>query len=292
MQDTAADTAEVNRGTPAIREPQDQDPRCTSTTWKRSFAAQRPINQTDRVSRPRFVLVLRPLSKFSINNIPQHALAHLIGNTAPPSYLAELASHRYDTIGNCLHITTYDETHMQRLLTVTQIIQFPHAGATFTLLVEIRPPPLYRPNSSRGVIDVEPGDSNDEIKKWLRSEQAQILNCHHLGRTNKAVITFDSPTPPKVIKYYMDIVKVSPYQPRRMACYNCHHIGHLSRYCPSQTVCRSCGKTHPDEDDYRPSIYCVVCDEFGHISLNPTCPGRIPTTSSNSPNKDKAQGIS
>lgn len=290
MQDNAADPAEVNHGTPAITEPQEQEPRHTSRTWQRSSAAQRPINQTDRVSRPRFLLVLRPLCKFSINNIPKHALAHLIGNTAPQSYLAELASHRYDTLGNCLHITTYDETHMQRLLTVTQL-QFPHAGATFTLPVEIKPS-LYRPNSSRGVIDVEPGESNEEIKKWLRSEQAQILNCHRLGRTNKAVITFDSPTPPKVIKYYMAIVKVSPYQPRRMVCYNCHNIGHLSKYCPSQAVCRSCGKTHPDEDDCGPSIYCVVCDEFGHISLNPTCPGRVPATSSHSPNKDKAQGIS
>lgn len=262
-----------------------------SATWKRSSAAQQPpINQTDRVSRPRYLLVLRPLSKFKINNIPKQALAHLIGNTAPQPYLAELASHRYDTLGNCLHITTYDETHKERLLAVTQL-QFPQSGTAFTLPVEIKPS-LYRPNSSRGVIEIEPDDTNDQIKQWLRSEQAKILDCHRLGRTNKAVITFDSPVPPKVVKYYMAIVKVSPYQPRRMVCYNCHNIGHMSKYCPSQTVCQSCGKMHPESDDCGPTIYCVVCDEFGHISLNPTCPGRVPQTTQSSPAKDKAQGIS
>lgn len=262
-----------------------------SAPWTRPTASTSTrVNQTDRVSRPRSLLVLRPLNKFNINHIPKQTLAHLIGSTAPQPFLAELATHRYDTLGNCLHITVYDESHAQRLLLVSQL-QILKNGSSIAVPVEIKVSP-YRPNTSRGVIEVEPEDNNEEIFRWLRCEQAKILACHRLGRSNRAVLTFDSPTPPKVVKYYMAIVKVTPYQPRRMVCYNCHSIGHMAKYCPSPTVCSKCGKLHPDTDDCGPTIYCVVCDELGHIALNPTCPGRIPKPPSSSPTKDRAQGIS
>lgn len=258
--------------------------------WNRQqIRPQDQVTRTDRVSRPRFQLVLRPLAKCSINHIPKHTFAHLIGTTAPQSYLAELASHRSDTAGNCIYITVYDDAHMSRLLTVTSI-SFDHQGTRHCVPVEVKLCP-FKPNTTRGVITIEPDETNEETLQWLRCEHAKILACTRLGRTNRAVITFDSPTLPKVVKYYMAIVKVSPYQPKRIVCYNCHNVGHMARSCPAQAVCNSCGKPHPDSEGCGPQIYCVACKEPGHIALNPTCPSRIPKPPANNPQKDATRGI-
>lgn len=101
---------------------------------------------------------------------------------------------------------------------------FQHNGQTLTLPTEIRHIP-NRSNSSKGVITVEPGDSNEEILNWVRCERAEVLSAQRIGKTNRAILTFDAPEAPKVVKYYMAIVKVSPYQPKRMVCFSCHQIG-------------------------------------------------------------------
>lgn len=251
---------------------------------------QDQVTRSDRVSRSRYHLVLRPLIKYNVNDIPKHTFAHLIGATAPQSFLAELASHKYDTTGNCIYINVYDETHVSRLTQVASVF-FVRQGAQQCVPVEIKLSP-YKPNTTRGVITIEPNESNEETLRWLRCEQANILACHRLGRTNRAVVTFDTPTLPKAVKYYMAIIKVSPYQPKRLVCYNCHNVGHMARSCPAQTVCNSCGKPHGESEECGPQIYCVACKEYGHISLNPTCPSRIPTPPANNPHKDINRGVS
>lgn len=148
-----------------------------------------------------------------------------------------------------------------------------HHSQEIIVPVEIKASP-NRPNTSRGVITVEAGDSNETILQWLRCEQADILAVQRIGKTNRAVLTFDSPTLPRVVKYYMAIVRVSPYAPKRMVCFNCHNIGHMAKYCPKQPVCRNCGRTHNQEEPCERTLFCVACKEDGHLALDPKCASR------------------
>lgn len=79
--------------------------------------------------------------------------------------------------------------------------------------VEVKLSP-FKPSTTRGVITIELDETNEETLRWLRCEQAKILACTRLGRTNWAILTFDSPTLPKVVKYYMAILEVSPTRPK------------------------------------------------------------------------------
>lgn len=103
-------------------EPVPPSQRAPLTSWHRNKSTgTTPPTKTDQVSRPRSLLVLRPISKTSIREIPKSAFADLIGSTTPQAFHSEIASHKYDAAGNCLHITVYDDQHAARILATTQI---------------------------------------------------------------------------------------------------------------------------------------------------------------------------
>lgn len=246
--------------------------------WTRKKANWKTdVNRIDRVSRPRALLSLRPLKKFSIHAIPKNTLANLIGTLAPSAEMAELATYRYDKSGNCVQITVYDQEHANRILGATSLI-FQHNGQTVTLPIEIRHIP-NRSNSSRGVITVEAGESNEEILNWVRCERAEVISAQRIGKTNRAILTFDAPEVPKVVKYYMAIVKVSPYQPKRMVCFSCHQIGHMARHCPHPQVCRDCGRAHEEGIPCGRTLFCAACKKEGHLAVDPRCSARVPAPS-------------
>lgn len=267
------------------------------TRWQRRRPTRKTaITRLDRVSRPRSLLLLRPLAKVSVRDIPKTALATLIGTTAPSEDHAELSTHRYDIAGNCIQISVYDIEHATRLCNASRL-NYTHNSRNVSMPIEVKMS-AHRPNTSRGVITVEPGDDNATILQWLRCEQAEVLSAQRIGKTNRAVIIFDSPTLPRVVKYYMAIVRVSPYAPKRMVCFNCHSIGHMAKYCPKQPVCRKCGHKHADDDVCERTLFCVACQEDGHLAVNPICPTRLASAKSQQDRKvksrqdNKEQGVS
>ncbi|KAH7936397.1 hypothetical protein HPB52_022433 [Rhipicephalus sanguineus] len=46
------------------------------------------------------------------------------------------------------------------------------------------------------------------------------------------------------------------------------------RFCPSQAVCRHCGRTHKKDSQCEETPFCVACQAAGHIYLDPNCPTR------------------
>lgn len=245
------------------------------TDWQRKRPSKKnKTSQLDRVSRTRFTLLLRPLQKIQVSDIPKAALATAVGLSAPTEELAELATHKYDPAGNSIVITVYDEEHASRLTRVTKLA-YRANQKIHTITVEVKPN-NSQPNTSKGVITVEPEDDNETIYRWLRCEQAEVIQVQRIGKTNKATLTFDSPTLPKVVKYYTALVKVAEYTPKRMVCYNCHEVGHMAKYCPRQGVCKNCGHSHTEEDECEREHYCAACKITGHLALSPTCPSRAP----------------
>lgn len=243
--------------------------------WQRvPLAKKKRPTRNDRVSRSRINLQLRPLAKIRIRRVPRHAIANAIGYTAPSAELAEMAAVTFDDAANSAHIAVYDENHAAKLLRIDRLT-FRQDGKPESIEVVIEPLQTYK-NTIRGVIQVDPAESNETIMKWVRCEQADILRVQKIGKTDRAVLTFDTSTLPRVVKYYMELVRVAEYRPKRIVCFNCHQLGHMARFCPSPSVCKECGRSHPETDDCADTEFCVACKKTGHLSLSKVCPSRLP----------------
>lgn len=243
--------------------------------WQRvHLPKKKRPTRTDRVSRTRYTLQLRPLNKVRISKIPRQAIATVIGRTAPSAELAEMAAVTFDDAANSAHIALYDENHATRLAEIDHLT-VRHNGKVETIDVVVELTPSTR-NTIRGVIKVDPNDSNEAILNWLRCEQADVLKVQKIGKTDRAILTFDSPTLPKTVKYYMELVRVAEYRPMRLVCFNCHSLGHMAKFCPSPSVCKECGRSHAEAAECDSTTYCVACKETGHLAVSKVCPSRMP----------------
>ncbi|KAH9365038.1 hypothetical protein HPB48_022747 [Haemaphysalis longicornis] len=202
--------------------------------------------RNERVSRSRINLQLRPLAKIRIREIPRRAIANAIGYTAPSAELAEMAAVTLYDAANSAHIALYDENHAAKLLRLDHLT-YRQNGKVETIEVVIEPMQSHK-NTIRGVIQVDPADSNDTILNWVRCEQADIIRVQKIGKSNRAILTFESTTLPRVVKYYMELVRVVDYHPKRIVCFNCHNLCHMAKFCPSPSVCKECGRSHTDTD--------------------------------------------
>ncbi|KAH7945069.1 hypothetical protein HPB49_006140 [Dermacentor silvarum] len=70
-----------------------------------------------------------------------------------------------------------------------------------------------------------------------------------------------------------------------LACFRCHGLGHMAKFCPSPAVCRHCGRTHKEDSQCEETPFCVACQAAGHISLAPNCPTRTCKAASSPPPK-------
>lgn len=176
---------------------------------------------------------------------------------------------------NSVLFTLYSKEQTTRLcgvkkLTVPSEKGFVHVEVEMVLL-------RSNEQTSRGVITVEEGESDSQIMNELYNERITILDVKRMGKSNRAVVTFATPKLPRVVRYHYELIKVSPYKPRTLICYNCHQSGHMLRHCPNPGVCKSCGKKHDiiDNADCEERSFCAVCKETGHLATSPLCPSRL-----------------
>lgn len=87
--------------------------------------------------------------------------------------------------------------------------------------------------------------------------------------TDTVIITFDSITIPKYIKFECLIIPVYPYVQRVLQCQNCWAFGHSTKACRGRKRCVSCGL----HDDHAPcnTYKCISCNGT-HRSNSKTCP--------------------
>ncbi|KAH7940677.1 hypothetical protein HPB49_003542 [Dermacentor silvarum] len=139
--------------------------------------------------------------------------------------------------------------------------------------------------TSKGVVKIRPEHTEEYIANHNRCESANILGFRIMGKTQMLLVTFDTPHPPRRLSLDYEIVPVYEHRPRALACFRCHGLGHMAKFCPSPAVCRHCGRTHKEDSQCEETPFCVACQAAGHISLAPNCPTRACEAASSPPPK-------
>ena len=133
-------------------------------------------------------------------------------------------------------------------------------------------------NSCKGVVRCFEWRDLDclELKNELASsgvievDQIKIKRDGQLVKTSTFVLTFSTHQLPKEVKLGMFLVRVTPYIPNPMRCFNCQRFGHRSSGCKSQPMCRYCGN-HKHEGDCSPVKNCTNCNG-SHSPSSFDCP--------------------
>ena len=133
-------------------------------------------------------------------------------------------------------------------------------------------------NSCKGVIrcpalrDV----SELEIKEELASQGVSEVKRVFVKKgdkkipTNTLFLTFVITSLPEDIKVGYMRVKVSPFIPSPLRCFQCQKFGHSSRNCKNSAKCGKCGD-EAHEADCTKSTKCINC-EGKHPSFSKDCP--------------------
>lgn len=232
---------------------------------RRSRQTYRKVD-AERTKLQRTTVLIRPKDHRSVTAIPKVTLHKLIQATAPDAKVADYATCKTNAQSNTVTVTTYDELHADNLCKVSTI----QVTEETTFEVEIFR--LYGHNVSRGVITTDPNNTNEELRSVLRCETANVLEARQMGKSGRALLTFDSPVLPKRIKYYSELCKVTPYVARMLICYRCHGEGHMQKYCPNEEICSRCGTGHTEKECERQDKHCVTCKGNGHLATDATCP--------------------
>jgi hypothetical protein len=134
-------------------------------------------------------------------------------------------------------------------------------------------------NSSKGVARCQEFKlfSEEEIVVALSSQgviEAKRLSFMKDGERHPSgtvFLTFGFPDVPERIKLGFMVVRVDPYVPNPMRCFNCQKFGHTARTCKHEQACSVCsGKGHDDRSCIN-QAKCANC-EGDHPSFSKECP--------------------
>ena len=89
--------------------------------------------------------------------------------------------------------------------------------------------------------------------------------------TNTIVLTFDSPKPPATIEAGYLHLKVTPYIPSPMRCFQCQRFGHTKNNCKKSAACCRCGKRGHEAKDCTADPSCLNC-RGDHAADSKECP--------------------
>jgi len=135
-------------------------------------------------------------------------------------------------------------------------------------------------NTKKGVIRAPAfrGISEEEIAEDLASEG--VVGVKKLFFTkdgqkfesSTVILTFDGSVLPGNIKAGYMSIKVDPYIPNPLRCFQCNRFGHPKDRCKRTACCARCGSSdHTDDRECRERPHCVNCDGE-HSSFSKECP--------------------
>ncbi|KAH6929621.1 hypothetical protein HPB50_003326 [Hyalomma asiaticum] len=97
------------------------DERHRNTVYYRRQVSPKRLH-TERGSRPRCTVLIRPLNKVNVTDIPKQALTAAMEQSAPSAFIAEMAILRFDRTSNCIQITVRHEGHFRKLCTLSRLL--------------------------------------------------------------------------------------------------------------------------------------------------------------------------
>ncbi|KAL1440559.1 hypothetical protein MTO96_001117 [Rhipicephalus appendiculatus] len=256
-------------------EDEDNEPSEWDTVNYRRYTTRRLKGElrSERVSRPHFFVLVRPLNQMSVQEIPKSAITRLIGQTAPTSVAAEHSAFKYIVKANAVRLSIWDKQHLHNLLAQGELT-LGSAVEARRIPVEIVDATQPAEVTCKGVVKIRAEHTEEYIANHIRCESANILGFRIMGKTQMLLITFDTPRPPRRLSLDYEIVPVYEHRPRALACFQCHGLGHMAKFCPSQAVCRHCDRTHEEDSQCEETPFCVACQAAGHIYLDSNCPTR------------------
>ena len=133
------------------------------------------------------------------------------------------------------------------------------------LIKEVKP--HYNFSYARGVI------FNEDL--YELSDEEILMMCPEgvykifkVPRSRMIILTFINSVLPSEIVIESEILRVRPYRPRVLQCFNCFGFGHASRVCTRAKICQSCSQLEHG-DCSRPKV-CANC-KGDHDARNKSC---------------------
>ena len=105
-------------------------------------------------------------------------------------------------------------------------------------------------NTSKGVVRSSELSlcTLDKLKSQLANQGVTDIKRISIKRneetinTNTYILTFNKSSLPKELKVGYNLIKVNPYIPNPLRCYNCQKCGHHETKCLKSPVCKKCGE--------------------------------------------------
>lgn len=219
-------------------------------------------------STPNYTVVLKPICREDVFNIGTKNIRDAITRTSVDD--KECSVHVNEK-SNTIAITTRNQQAVDKLLTIGTIEQKGKA-------LEMKPYVATSSAQTKGVIYLR-GHDNDEtpesLMKELECRTHQISAARIIGQSGRTVlITFESQTLPRYVRYACESFKVSSYRPRPLVCHKCHTLGHKADVCPQDAVrCGGCGHEHDPAVGCKLQPKCINCGG-AHVATSNDCPLR------------------
>ena len=116
--------------------------------------------------------------------------------------------------------------------------------------------PHYNFSYAKGVIFSEDiyELEDDEILDLCPKEVWKIFK---VPRSSMIITTFINADLPNEIVLDSEIMRVCPYRPRVLQCFNCFGFGHSAKICTRKKICERCGQA--EHEDCSRSLTCANC---------------------------------
>lgn len=236
---------------------------------KRTFNHVDPDSSSDEEiivdhadSWPRFLLMKSKTEERSLAKLSPFAIQKGIeGIAGTPTSVRKLRS------GEIL-VEVNKRPHSDNLLRATTFVNCPVAVCAHKTL-----------NNRKGVIrsiDLKDCDEQEVIEE-LKSQgvvDAKRISVKRNGsvvRTGTLILTFALPSLPPCVKCGYLSVRVDPYIPNPLRCFNCQQFGHHRNNCRRRAVCPKCGSLDHNEASCTGTPQCVNC-KGAHSAFSRDCP--------------------